>query len=253
MDEPVDGARPQPPQVPELGMSRVEALAGLSRIDFARHDLQGVLGEVVRLAAGYLLPGGGEASLTLARGRAVYTPAYTGEPALALDETQYQAGDGPCLEATASGQALLARDLAGEKRWPAYARAATDAGIRSSLSLPLPAVGGVSGALNVYAITSDAFDRDAVQEGRTFAEHAAVAVANAHLYTDAAAEAHNMRLAMESRAVIDQAKGIIMADRRCTADEAFEILRRASNDTNRKLRELADIIVTEATRPRRPD
>jgi GAF domain-containing protein len=250
MDEPFDAARPEPAQVPREAMRRADALAALGRIDFARHDLRGVLGEIAGLARA-CLAGGGEASVTLIRNRAAYTAAFTGEPALALDETQYETGYGPCLDAAVSGQTLVSRDLAAEGRWPAFARTANEVGILSSLSLPLPPMGAVSGALNVYATKPDAFDDDAVQDGRAFADHAAVAIGNANLYTDAAAQARQMREAMEYRAVIEQAKGILMADRRCTADEAFEILRRVSNETNRKLRDVADMLVTEATRPRR--
>lgn len=253
MDEPVDvTAPPEPAHVHREPMRRAEALAALARIDFGRHDLRGVLGEIAGLARASLA-GGGEASVTLIRDRAAYTAAFTGEPALALDETQYEAGFGPCLDAAVSGQTLVVTDMAAESRWPAFAHAATGAGILSSLSLPLPPMGAVSGALNIYATKPDAFDEDAVEDGRTFADHAAVAIGNAHLYTDAATQARQMREAMEYRAVIEQAKGILMADRRCTAEEAFEILRRVSNETNRKLRDIADMLVTEATRERRSE
>jgi GAF domain-containing protein len=234
---------------PAETLSPPQALAELARIDLAQHDLRGVLGEIAGLAR-TALAGGGEASLTLIRDRAAYTAAFTGEPALALDETQYEAGYGPCLDAAVSGQMLMISDSTQETRWPAFARAAAEAGILSSLSLPLPMVSAVNGALNVYATKPHRFDDEAVSAGRMFADYAAVAIGNAQLYTDAAAQAAQMREAMEYRAVIEQAKGIIMADRRCTAQEAFDILRHVSNDTNRKLRDVADMLVTEATRKR---
>ena len=74
-------------------------------------------------------------------------------------------------------------------------------------------------------------------------------MANAHLYDTTASLAHHMQAAMESRAVIEQAKGIVMADRRCTADEAFAILAKVSQDTNRKLRDVATALVDRATHP----
>jgi AmiR/NasT family two-component response regulator len=104
----------------------------------------------------------------------------------------------------------------------------------------------VTGALNVYATKPDAFDDDAIMIAQTFAGYAAVALANAHLYDTQATLAQHMQAAMEHRAVIEQAKGIIMAERRCTPDEAFQILTKLSQDTNRKLRDVATALVANA-------
>jgi AmiR/NasT family two-component response regulator len=81
---------------------------------------------------------------------------------------------------------------------------------------------------------------------QTFAGYAAVALANAHLYDTQASLAQHMQAAMENRAVIEQAKGIIMGDRRCSPDEAFQILAKLSQDTNRKLRDVATALVANA-------
>jgi AmiR/NasT family two-component response regulator len=81
---------------------------------------------------------------------------------------------------------------------------------------------------------------------QTFAGYAAVALANAHLYDAQATLAQHMQAAMENRAVIEQAKGIIMGDRRCSPDEAFQILTKLSQDTNRKLRDVATALVANA-------
>jgi hypothetical protein len=126
----------------------LRAVADLCRIDFARHDLRGVLGQVAGLARTALAPDG-EVSVTLLRGKAASTATFTGQPALSLDETQYAAGFGPCLDAAGAGQTLLVADMATETRWPAFTAAALQAGIGSSLSLALPVSDGVTGALNV--------------------------------------------------------------------------------------------------------
>ena len=86
------------------------------------------------------------------------------------------------------------------------------------------------------------FDTDAITIAQTFAGFAAVGLANAHLYETQATLAGHMQKAMESRAVIEQAKGIIMGDRRCTAEEAFAILTKLSH----KLRDVATTLVTKA-------
>jgi transcriptional regulator with GAF, ATPase, and Fis domain len=119
----------------------------------------------------------------------------------------------------------------------------------SSLSIGLPIQEAVVGALNVYGTKPDAFDDDAITLAQTFAGYAAVAMANAHLYDTTATLAHHMQAAMENRAVIEQAKGIVMGERRCTADEAFAILVKVSQDTNRKLRDVTATLVNQAAFP----
>lgn len=143
-------------------------------------------------------------------------------------------------------------EMATESRWPEWAARARSAGVNSSLSIGLPVHEKVTGALNVYAGKPEAFDSGAIAIGQTFAGYAAVALANAHVYTASTTLAEHMRTAMDSRAVIEQAKGIIMGDRRCTPDEAFGILTKLSRDTNRKLRDVAATLVAQAAdAPRR--
>jgi hypothetical protein len=126
---------------------------------------------------------------------------------------------------------------------------ADQAGARSSLSIGLPAQKTVTAALNLYARTPGAFDGDAISVGQRFAGYAAVALANAHLYDTKATLAAQMQAAMETLAVIEQAKGIIMGQRRCTAEEAFVILVKLSQDTNRKVRDVAAALVASAGEP----
>jgi AmiR/NasT family two-component response regulator len=123
--------------------------------------------------------------------------------------------------------------------------------VRSSLSVGMPVQERVTGALNLYATAADAFDEEATLVAQTFSGYAAVAMANAHLYDATATLAQHLQAAMENRAVIEQAKGIIMAERRCTPDEAFAILSKLSQDTNRKVRDVATTLVAGAHRPRR--
>jgi AmiR/NasT family two-component response regulator len=104
----------------------------------------------------------------------------------------------------------------------------------------------VTGALNLYATRPAIFNDDAVLIAQTFACYAAVAMTNAHLYETQRTLAHHMQAAMRCRAVIEQAKGIIIAQRRCTADEAFAILSKTSQDTNRKVRDIAATLVADA-------
>src|SRR4051794_6452009 len=122
---------------------------------------------------------------------------------------------------------------------------------RSSLSLPLPIQKHVTGALNFYARDVDAFNEQTIELAETFAAQAAVAVANAQLFEATAALAQQMQEAMANRAVIEQAKGIVMSERRCSADEAFDVLVRRSQTSHTKLRDVAQEVVDEASGARR--
>jgi AmiR/NasT family two-component response regulator len=119
--------------------------------------------------------------------------------------------------------------------------------VLSSLSIPLPIQRNVTGALNFYASAVDAFDHEAIEMAEMFGAHAAVAVANAHLYETTAVLVEQMKEAMANRAVIEQAKGIIMRDRGCSADEAFDALALLSQQSHTKLREVAQKLVAQAS------
>src|SRR5215218_2029143 len=173
--------------------------------------------------------------------------------ALAADELQYEKGYGPCMDAGRGGVLLRIDDTETEERWPDYVRhAQAEAGVRSSLSVPLPYQGNSIGALNNYSSKPAAFaSPKSIQAGLEVAEVVAVAVANADAHWQLGEQARNMRIAMDSRAVIEQAKGVLMAQRHVDAEQAFEILREASQRYNRKLREIAlGIVESTQERPR---
>ena len=223
------------------------AFAELGQMRLGDGDLHAVLGRVAELAR-RTLPGAAGASVTLIESEQAYTAAFTGPLARELDETQYRDGYGPCLEVAQSSGTVTVPDMAAETRWPGFARRALDAGIGSSVSVALPLQQAVVGALNIYSAQPRAFDPDAIELARTFAGYAAVAIANAHLYQTTATLAENMRRAMETRAVIEQAKGILVAQQHCTPEQAFELLTRLSQITHRKLRECAADLVNSTAK-----
>ncbi|SCF05634.1 GAF domain-containing protein [Micromonospora coriariae] len=224
-----------------------DAFAELGRLKLDENSLDDVLQRVAELAK-RALPMPVEVSVTLVRGGTGHTAAFTDELARDLDERQYGHGRGPCLEAAASGDVLSVPDLTADERWPEWAERGRQAGVGSSVSIGLPIQEAVVGALNVYAGTPHAFDDDSVSILKTFGAYAAVALANAQLYDSTATLARQMQEAMASRAVIEQAKGIIMAERRCSPAEAFTILSKVSQDSNRKLRDMAQALVDRTTR-----
>ena len=111
------------------------------------------------------------------------------------------------------------------------------------MKLPEP----MSAGLNLYSLQKDGFAEQDVELARTLAAYAAVALTNLHLYESQKRVADHLERSLESRGVIDQAKGILMAQHRCTPDEAFERLVELSQRTNRKLREVADELVKSVT------
>jgi GAF domain-containing protein len=218
----------------------------LSRVVLADRSLEDVLGEVTGIAARGI-PGAESTSITLIRGDRAFTAAHTGAMALTADELQYEQGYGPCMDAGRAGVVLRVDDMSTEQRWPEYVPRVLEVGVRSSLSMPLPYQGSMIGALNVYSTRRQAFAAPESEEAATaVAEAVAVAVVNADAQERLAEDARNMRLAMESRAVIEQAKGVVMAQRGVDAEQAFDILREASQRYNRKLRDIAGGIVEGA-------
>jgi GAF domain-containing protein len=171
------------------------------------------------------------------------TAVFTDDTALQIDAAQYETGIGPCLDAFRYRQVYRIDDMEKDDQWPPFSEAAAARGIQSSLSLPLLARHDGVGALNLYSRSRAAFSDDDVEIGQQFASQAAIVLANAHAYWDARQLGEDMAAAMKSRAIIEQAKGILMSAQRCSADEAFEILVRASQRENRKLREIAAEIV----------
>jgi hypothetical protein len=218
----------------------------LSAVALRPGDLPGVatyLGSATELAV-RLLPGVAAASVTLLSGAEPQTPAHTGALALDLDLVQYRLGDGPCMHAAVAGTPVEVVDALEDRRWPGYAEAATARGSRSSLSVPLRLSGEPAGALNLYGEGVAAFaDADVRRSAGHVGDTTAAGLTALLDLASAAARSGNLETAMDSRAVIEQAKGILMERRRVTADSAFELLKNASQHTNRKLRDVAEHLV----------
>jgi AmiR/NasT family two-component response regulator len=115
------------------------------------------------------------------------------------------------------------------------------------LSVPVELPEPVSAGLNMYSDRKDGFPQHDVELARTLAAYAAVALTNVHLYDSQKRVAEHLQKALESRGVIDQAKGIVMGERRCSADDAFTVLVQLSQTSNRKLRDVAQALVDSAT------
>jgi GAF domain-containing protein len=174
------------------------------------------------------------------------TVASTDALAAQVDEVQYGLDQGPCLHAMRTGTLVYIHDLASDQRWADYAATALQHGIRSSLSLPLNIAGDAVGAFNLYSRVADSFGQAATRRAERFAYAASGALAIAVRLAGHVALTDQLRDSLASRAVIDQATGVLMAQRRITAAAAFAILRTTSQNRNIKLRAFAAAIVEGA-------
>jgi len=219
------------------------AVRTLSRLLLAEETLETTLDRVAGLACRTLSPCD-LASVTLVTDGRPTTPAHTAPEADELDRAQYRSRRGPCLEAYQVRRAVRRTIGEGSPAWPEFADEAEKTGIRSVLAVPLLVDSDRPlGALNLYSKTAPSYSDADEETAVLFSEQAAVACANAEVYWRTYALTEHLREALESRDVIGQAKGILMARRGCTPDAAFEALRRVSQHRNVKLRQVAEQVV----------
>lgn len=178
-----------------------------------------------------------------------HTPVETDPVAGELDQVQYDTGEGPCVAAARSSGPghVYCDDLAHAPAWPKFGAAAVERGFKAVLStvlLPDVQLPLLSGALNIYARRPRAFDAAAADIALLLATHASLALSGTQAVELAALREEQLRHAIDSRDVIGQAKGILMNRRGIDADEAFDTLRRTSQDLNVKLVELARTLAT---------
>lgn len=223
----------------------LDAFAELQNLLLAGDELADFLRQVALLAA-RVVPGG-SCGITLRRDGEVATVASSDAFALQVDEIQYGTGQGPCLQSMADNTEISVSDLTEDTRWGDYRVHAVTHGVRSSLSLPLAVRGTAVGALNLYARVPHAFVGSAVSRGREFARHAAGTLTAVLERADQTVLEDQMRDALATRAVIDQAIGILMGQRRITAPAAFAVLREASQNQNRKLADIAAALIQTFT------
>lgn len=206
-----------------------------------------VLTQVVA-GARRIVPAVHMASVTLRESDGTFhTPVETDPIASELDQAQYRSGRGPCVDsARPDGPAMaLADDLGTDDRWPEFASASVRAGFGSVLAtslVPDRTGAGLPGALNLYSRGRAAFTPADVDRALLLATHASLALATTAAVSAAELERSQLRTAIASRDVIGQAKGILMARRGLTADAAFDVLRRTSQDINVKLVDLATTV-----------
>jgi GAF domain-containing protein len=212
--------------------------ARISRELMADPTPEVILQKVVDLAV-ETVDGCDFAGLSLRRGTGrVETPAASDPIVLRADELQYELDEGPCLDAIRVVDTFVIGDTSTERRWTRWAPHAADLGLRAVLSVPLATDLNVSGGLNLYSRTPNAYDEVAVDTARIYATHASTAIA--HI-----TEVEGLRTAMQTRHVIGMAQGMLMLRYGLNEEAAFQFLRRSSQDTNIKLRDVAAQVIAD--------
>lgn len=218
------------------------AMEQLHRLTLSEHSLHSVLQTVADLTT-QVLPGGVEASASVLVADRPTTLVYTGQLALELDEAQYGCDYGPSLHAARTGQCAEIVDARTDPRWPRYMQQAVQRGSLSSLSIALGSNELMAAGLNIYSRESAAFTTDSQRTAKNVARFAGRALAHMHAYQTARGLANNLERALETRAVIDRAKGVLIQRHTITPEQALRALTHAATGTDRELRDVADHLV----------
>ncbi|HUE06854.1 MAG TPA: GAF and ANTAR domain-containing protein [Acidimicrobiales bacterium] len=187
------------------------------------------------------------AGVTLLDPSGPHTVVATNEATERVDAFQYEVESGPCLDAYRNQVMHRVDSTEKDDRWPAFFELARSEGVRSVLSYPLVVHNDGIGALNLYGEREYAFDKEDERIGQAFATHATITLTHARGSWRNGKARQNLERALQTRGVIEQAKGILMARTGTDADQAFEALRRASQRSNRKVSDLAQEIVASTS------
>jgi GAF domain-containing protein len=188
------------------------------------------------------------AAVSLVRKGGIDTLAATDDSLNSVDRLQFDIGEGPCLATLEMHEIVHSRDLANDGRWPVWGpKAAAEAGVGSVVSYRLFTTTNTLGAMNLYSRDTGRFTTDEIYNGQALAAHVGVALAEAR-------HAENLERAVTTRTVIGQAEGILMERFNITAEQAFNVLRRVSQERNVKLNLIAEELVrTRRTPGTEPD
>ncbi|GAB3878005.1 GAF and ANTAR domain-containing protein [Kibdelosporangium lantanae] len=196
--------------------------------------LNAICAEAVRV-----VPGADMASITVIRATGAATAAYTDERALQVDRAQYQAGIGPCLEAAATGRTVRVSTETASELWPEFVASAKHFGVRSYLASPLRVDEQLAGAINLFGFEDHGFREVDSKLLELYATVVTFGLRTNRRYRETRELADHLETAMRSRAVIEQAKGILMAIHKITDEQAMERLIARSQRANIKLRDVA--------------
>ena len=227
------------------------ALHQMAAVVLGEETIDAILDLLVSLAADHI-PGTAGASVSVVRTAGYETTSASSDEVRDIDVRQYETGQGPCVAAMRDGVRYHVALGAERQRWPEFCAIAEAKGMRWMLSTPLTVRDRTLGALNLYSRVEAGYGAAEVAQAQTFADHAAVVLANAMAYTTAEMANGQLQEALATRSVIGQAQGLIMAARGCTPEEAFDVLREISQRSHHKLRDVAQDVVDHRRLPGDP-
>ncbi len=229
------------------GYDMVGTFGAVQSLLLSTKTVEDLLAELAKLAAA-VVEAPASVGITVHREGQPITAASSDERASQVDETQYEYGEGPCLQALKTGAAVEVTDQRTDDRWPDYGKRAYEQGVRRSLSLPLSVGAAPVGAMNIYGYEQPGAFSDAERAAaEVFAAQASTALTLLIRQVKQTEESEQLEQALSSRTVIDQAVGVLMGQQRCSAEAAFTLLRQHSQNTNRKLREVAAELIERMT------
>ena len=228
-----------------------ESLIALAEILVTEQSLEKTLRQVLELTCA-ALPGGDEGGITLLEAGGPDTTIATSDMARRVDRSQYEAETGgPCLDAYRRQQIFRIDSTAVDQRWPEFAGTAAAEGFSSTLSIPLIVSGDGLGAVNIYCHREYGFAAADERLAATLGSCASVALANARTYWRVAQLADQLQQALATRGVIEQATGIIIAQRGCSAGHALHLLTTAAQRNRVTLAEVGAELVQRTSNQER--
>jgi GAF domain-containing protein len=227
---------------PEL----LDSIGVLASLAIQNEDVSSTV-QVIAELAGAAIKGADHCSISMVRDGKIKTVASLTEAGYALDDIQYATGEGPCLSSIQKHGTFHIPDMDADETWPKFSkRAAQKTAIKSLLGFVLEVGDDSLGAINLMSDSVEAFEDEDLITGAFFAGPAAVALSNALAREKDQQHIKNLEQGMVTRQMIGQAVGIIMAARHVSADEAFEQMKRISQSTNVKLRDIAEDLVSKS-------
>ncbi len=224
----------------------VTIYAVFSELIYANQPLADTLAAMSVLAR-RVLDEAWETSLTLVEGRRQWTAVHSGPLALELDQWQHDNGGGPCLDAASSRTTIELTVAEPDQPYPEFRRAARERGVTHAISVGLATGNQIRGALNLYSSSGRPFSEHSDRTVRSFSYCAGILLAHVERYRVAASRAARVEVALQSRSLIERAKGLLMARYRCTSEDAFAMLIELARARNVKLEVVVRSIVDDAT------
>ncbi|MBT2588564.1 GAF and ANTAR domain-containing protein [Arthrobacter sp. ISL-95] len=233
-----------------------EHILSLHELVTGTADIKGILQGVTGFASAAMSQAAGatiDCALTLRRRKRTATIAGSSEKAERLDRIEQSLEQGPCVDAINLGRPVLLADVATDTCWPDYSRVLAAEGVRSALGVPMDLGETSEAVLDFFAPATGLFTENVITEAAAFAEVAGSTLRLAIRIETADQLNADLKTAMASRTLIDLARGVIMAQNRCSPEEAFKMLGQASSHRNQKLHTVAaDIIAHLSGSPEAP-